>query len=125
LEIEKELQKAVDSAQVGAKVATFLARSGAVGKGIEPLAQEVKIAFKGVTGQDPLPLAPQEVVSMWRDNNVFNEAGIPALTFGPPRLREKETNRLCFELDDLVNMANVYAEVAFGICNRAKGHTSL
>jgi hypothetical protein len=68
-----------------------------------------------------LPEAPQEVVSMWRDNNVFNEAGIPSLTFGPPRRREKETHRLCFELDDLVNMANVYAEVAYAICQQAKG----
>jgi acetylornithine deacetylase/succinyl-diaminopimelate desuccinylase-like protein len=121
LAIERELRNAVDSAQVGGKVETFLARAGAVGKGIEPLAEEVKKAFKGITGQDPLPQAPQEVVSMWRDNNVFNEAGIPSLTFGPPRRREKETNRLCFELDDLVNMAAVYAEVAFAICQQPRG----
>ena len=116
LAIEKELQNAVDATQVGGTVETFLARSGQVGQGMEPLAQEVKKAFKSITGQDPLPAAPQEVVSMWRDNNVFNEAGIPSLTFGPPRRREKDTNRLCFELDDLVNMANVYAQVASAIC---------
>ena len=121
LGIQGELQRAVDSAQVGARVETFLARAGAVGTGIEPLADEVKKAFKKVAGHDPLPEAPQEVVSMWRDNNVFNEAGIPSLTFGPPRRRDKETNRLCFELDDLVNMANVYAEVAYAICQLAKG----
>ena len=121
LGIQGELQRAVDSAQAGARVETFLARVGAVGTGIEPLADEVKKAFKKVAGQDPLPEAPQEVVSMWRDNNVFNEAGIPSLTFGPPRRRDKETNRLCFDLDDLVNMANVYAEVAYAICQLAKG----
>lgn len=120
LRIQGELQRAVDSAQVGARVETFMARAGAVGTGIEPLADEVKQAFKKVTGQNPLPEAPQEVVSMWRDNNVFNEAGIPSLTFGPPRRRDKK-NRLCFELDDLVNMANVYAEVAHAICQHAKG----
>jgi acetylornithine deacetylase/succinyl-diaminopimelate desuccinylase-like protein len=121
LRLERELQSAVDSVKVDGKVETFLARSGAVGVGTEPLAGEVTKAFRKVTGQDPLPQAPQEVVSMWRDNNVFNEAGIPSLTFGPPRRRDKETNRLCFELDDLANMANVYAEVAFAICQEPKG----
>ena len=116
LAVESELRKAVDAAEVGGKVETFLARSGAVGKNIEPLAAEVRTAFKNVTGLEPLPQAPQEVVSMWRDNNVFNEAGISSLTFGPPRRREKETNRLCFEIDDLANMANVYAQVASAIC---------
>jgi len=82
------------------KVETFLARDGAVGKISEPLAAEVTKAFRDVTGQSPLPCAPREVVSMWRDNNVFNAAGIPSLTFGPPRTREKETNRFCFELAD-------------------------
>ena len=116
LAVESELRKAVGAAEAGGKVETFLARSGAVGKNIEPLAAEVGKAFKNVTGLEPLPRAPQEVVSMWRDNNVFNEAGISSLTFGPPRRREKETNRLCFEIDDLANMANVYAQVASAIC---------
>jgi acetylornithine deacetylase/succinyl-diaminopimelate desuccinylase-like protein len=116
LEIGRELQRLVDSVQVGGKVETFLARRGAVGVNTEPLATEVARAFKNVTGQDPAPSAPQEVVSMWRDNNVFNEAGIPSLTFGPPRTREKATQRLCFELSDLANMANVYARVAIAIC---------
>jgi acetylornithine deacetylase/succinyl-diaminopimelate desuccinylase-like protein len=116
LEIERELQRRVDSVQVGGKVETFLARRGAVGKNTEPLANEVAKALKNVTGMDPAPRAPQEVVSMWRDNNVFNEAGIPSLTFGPPRRKEKETNRIYFEIDDLANMANVYAQVALAIC---------
>ena len=121
LRIERDLQQAVDAAETGARVETFLARAGAIGKGVEPLAEEVKRSFKAVTGRDPLSSAPQEVVSMWRDNNVFNEAGIPSLTFGPPRRKEPETGRLCFELDDLANMANVYAQVAHAICNRPRG----
>lgn len=116
LEVERELQGVVDSVQVGAKVETFLARRGAVGQHIEPLVIHVRNAFETVMGMETAPGAPQEVVSMWRDNNVFNEAGIPSLTFGPPRRRDKDTNRLCFELEDLVNMAAVYAQVAFAIC---------
>ncbi len=100
----------------GGKSSRFWLVLAPVGKNIEPLAAAVRKAFRNVTGLDPLPLAPQEVVSMWRDNNVFNEAGISSLTFGPPRRREIETNRLCFEIDDLANMANVYAQVASAIC---------
>jgi acetylornithine deacetylase/succinyl-diaminopimelate desuccinylase-like protein len=118
LRVEKELQEAVNAAGVGGKVETFLARAGAVGAGTEPLQEEVKRAFKSVTGNDLAPQAPQEVVSMWRDNNVFNEAGIPSLTFGPPRRREPETGRLYFEVGDLVDMANVYAQIAYGICQQ-------
>jgi acetylornithine deacetylase/succinyl-diaminopimelate desuccinylase-like protein len=124
LSIEKELQAVVDAVQVGAKVQTFLSRAGAIGTKTEPLKDAVTSAFKGVTGMDPTPTAPQEVVSMWRDNNVFNEAGIPSLTFGPPRRRDPEKGRLCFELDDLVNMANVYAQVAHAICQQPKGESS-
>jgi len=119
--VERELQQVVDEAGVGARVETYLARAGVVGRNIEPLAEEVKRSFRAITGQDPLPEAPQEVVSMWRDNNVFNEAGIPSLTFGPPRRREPASGRLCFEIADLVNMANVYAQVAYAICTQAKG----
>ncbi|HEV2688511.1 MAG TPA: M20/M25/M40 family metallo-hydrolase [Bryobacteraceae bacterium] len=119
--VERELQQVLDETGVGARIETFLARSGAVGQNVEPLAEEVKRSFKAVTGEDPLPEAPQEVVSMWRDNNIFNQAGIPSLTFGPPRRKDPETGRLCFELGDLTNMANVYAQVAHAICSQSKG----
>lgn len=120
LRIEQELRQAVDAAGIGARVETYMARAGAVGKRVEPLAAVTRESFHAVTGQQPSPRAPQEVVSMWRDNNVFNEAGIPSLTFGPPRRREERTSRLCFELADLVNMANVYARIAYRICNQSK-----
>jgi len=116
LAVEREVQKVVDSLQLGGKVETYLARPGVVGKNTEPLAQAISTAFKNVTGMDPTPCAPQVVVSMWRDINVFNEAGIPAITFGIPRRKDPGTNRLCFELADLVNMADVYAQTAFAIC---------
>jgi len=120
LRVERELQGVVDSAGVGGRVETFLGRTGIVGKGVEPLVDEVKRAYRSETGQETAPVAPQEVVSMWRDNNVFNEAGIPSLTFGPPRSRD-ETGRLCLLLEDLVTTANVYAQVAAVICRQPKG----
>jgi hypothetical protein len=58
---------------------------------------------------------------MWRDNNVFNEVGIPSVTFGPPRARDPETGRLCLNVDDLVQTARVYSQVAAAICRQPKG----
>jgi desulfoferrodoxin (superoxide reductase-like protein) len=47
---------------------------------------------------------------MWRDTNVFNEMGIPAITYGPKR-------RCPIPVDDMVKAAKVYAMTAFSICN--------
>ena len=55
---------------------------------------------------------------MWRDNNVFNAAGIPSLTFGPARRKEEGSGRLYLDMGDLVTTATVYAQVASGICNK-------
>jgi acetylornithine deacetylase/succinyl-diaminopimelate desuccinylase-like protein len=118
LQIQRELQAAVDPAGVGAKVETFMHYGGVEGKNTEPLAAAVSTCYKRLTGKDPLPEAPTEVVSMWRDNNVFNSNGIPSVTFGLPRKREPAGGRLYFEVDDLVLTANVYAELAAAICGQ-------
>ncbi len=120
LRILRELQAVVSSAEVGARAEMFLARPGAEGRNIEPLAREVRRCYQEITGQDPPDKAPTEVVSMWRDNNVFNAAGIPALTFGPPRRREEESGRLYLDVRDLATTAAIYAHVAYAICNRAQ-----
>ena len=96
----------------------FLARNGAEGKNVERLAAEVRRCYKQVTGQDTLAKAPDEVVSMWRDNNVFNAAGIPSLTFGCARRKEENGGRLYLDIGDLAATANVYAQVAQNICGQ-------
>jgi len=118
LRVERELQSVLASADVGARVETFLTRNGAEGKNVERLAAEVRRCYKQVTGQDPLAKAPGEVVSMWRDNNVFNAAGIPSLTFGCARRKEENGERLYLDIGDLVATATVYAQVAQGICDQ-------
>ncbi len=115
LRVERELQSVVDSAQVGARVEMFLARNSVEGKQVESLAEAVRRCYKQVTGQDPPAKAPDEVVSMWRDNNVFNAAGIPSLTFGCARKKD-EAGRLYLDIEDLVVTATVYAKVAQSIC---------
>ena len=115
LRVQRELQSVVDSAEVGARVEMFLARNGAEGTNVERLAAVVRRCYKQVTGEDPPAKAPEEVVSMWRDNNVFNAAGIPSLTFGCAR-RKDEAGRLYLEIHDLEVTATVYAQVAQNTC---------
>jgi len=55
---------------------------------------------------------------MWRDLNVFNEVGIPAVCYGPPRQRDPYSgagNR-AMRIADLVQAAKVYALAAAEIC---------
>lgn len=118
IRVERELQSVAASAEVGARVETFLTRNGVEGKNVERLAAVVRRCYKQVTGEDPLAKAPTEVVSMWRDNNVFNAAGIPSLTFGCARRKEENGGRLYLDIGDLVTTATVYAHVAQGICDQ-------
>ncbi|MCZ6490315.1 MAG: M20/M25/M40 family metallo-hydrolase [Acidobacteria bacterium] len=118
LRVEREIEAVVTSAEVGARVETFLARSGVEGKNVERLAAEVRRCYKQVAGQEPLAKAPDQVVSMWRDINVFNAAGIPSLTFGCARRQEEDGGRLYFDMGDLVATATIYAQVAHGICDK-------
>ncbi len=53
----------------------------------------------------PTPRVETAVVSMWRDTNIFNLAGIPSLTFGPSRGKAEVQGTGLFALDDLVDAA--------------------
>ncbi len=65
------------------------------------------------------------ITSMWRDMNVFNEAGIPAVTYGPfirETWQEKPdpnaANREFLHADDLLAASKAYALIAMDICNQ-------
>ena len=51
--------------------------------GIEPLADAVDEAHRASSATE-CEIADSPECSMWRDHNVYNEMGIPALTYGPP-----------------------------------------
>ena len=87
-------------------------KPGAIGTGIEPLADAIRDAHRSVRGTDAPAEVEPAVVSMWRDTNVFNRAGIPSLTFGPSRGRADVQGEGYFELDDLVDAAKMYALTA-------------
>ncbi len=61
--------------------------------------------------QQPLATAHPIYSSMWRDHNVFNTQGIPAVTCGMPRSEPTP--------EDLVKSALIYALTALSVCGRA------
>ena len=118
--VTESLRAAISACGFDAEVDLIMAKSGAVAEDIEPLADAVAAAYRAVRGEAQPPEAEIAVVSMWRDTNVFNKAGIPSLTFGPPRGRADVQGRGHFELDDLVDAAKMYALTALQIAGGAE-----
>lgn len=111
-EITRSLRRALDAEDLGAELELIMMKQGAVGEGIEPLADAVRQAHRSVRGGEPPAQAETAVVSMWRDCNVFNKAGIPALNFGPSRGVAHVQGKGFLALDDLVATTKMYALTA-------------
>jgi hypothetical protein len=94
-----------------------MSKKGAIGQGIEPLAQAIRTGHRLVRHEEPPQFAEPAVVSMWRDINVFNKAGIPSITYGPSRGVAGVQGRGFLDVNDLVDAAKVYALVILQICN--------
>ncbi|MGI8516199.1 MAG: peptidase dimerization domain-containing protein [Acidimicrobiia bacterium] len=108
-EVIASLTSAIDEVGVGAKLDLIMFKPGAVGTGVEPLVEAISLSHKFVRGSEPPAEASVAAISMWRDTNVFNRAGMPALTFGPSRGQAEVQGTGHFELDDLVDAAKMYA----------------
>jgi acetylornithine deacetylase/succinyl-diaminopimelate desuccinylase-like protein len=114
-EVTAALRAAIDATGTGAELELIMFKPGALGEGVEPLADAVRNAHREVRGSDPAPQVETAVVSMWRDTNIFNLAGIPSLTFGPSRGKAEVQGTGFFALDDLVDAAKMYALIALRV----------
>ena len=115
-QVERELKQVVHSVGLGGTVECFMARKGYEGKNIEPLVDAIRAAHVAVRGSQPPPVDTPET-SMWRDINIFNEVGIPAVTFGMPRKSASDTPERFVEIQDIVDAAKMYALIALKICS--------
>ena len=114
-DVERELRGVVLSQGMAGTVECFMSRKGYVGKNIEPLVGAIRNAHETIRGVPPPPINTAET-SMWRDINIFNEVGIPAVTFGMPRKSAADEPQRFVEIDDIVDAAKMYALVAMKIC---------
>jgi hypothetical protein len=56
----------------------------------------------------------EAITSMWRDSNVFIEAGIPTVVYGPGA--SVGGGNFAMEIKALVDAAKVYAAIAIEMC---------
>jgi acetylornithine deacetylase/succinyl-diaminopimelate desuccinylase-like protein len=115
LALRRELRELLAASKLPGTVELFLYRRsyGSGESGI--LLDGLRRAHRQTIGSE-LEIAAPVFSSMWRDVLIFNEMGIPAITYGPPRSFRKQAMRV----DDLVRAANVYAGLALEVCNREK-----
>ena len=114
-----ELHALVKQLELDAEVEPYLFRKGYEGQHVETLQDAVRKAHAHFFADPPAqPDAP--VSSMWRDLNVFNEVGIPSLTYGPPLGLSSAGWTYFIESEDVIRAAQVYALIALEICNKPK-----
>jgi len=122
-EIRAAVRAAVDETGIACRIDAYDFKRGHVADDAEPVLEALRGAHRAVTGGD-LAYASSLDMSMWRDANAFNEAGIPAIGYGPPT-RETGAERGAagaqrpIAIDDIVATAQVFALTALDVCGVA------
>lgn len=118
LELKDEIQEVLQEAGAPAtEIELYHFRRGYEAKNVERLKAAVLRAHLDTFGTEPPPPNPA-TCSMWRDVNIFNEVGIPAITYGPRS--ESHSHKRSFPIDALYKAACVYARTIVDICNQEK-----
>ncbi len=107
-EIRASLQKILSDLKLEGNIEMFLFRQGYEAKEIIGLAEAVERAHFSEQ-KIPIEISDPVFSSMWRDMNVFNEFGIPSLSYGPPRCPIK--------MKDMLSASKIYARLALDICS--------
>lgn len=117
-ELHRELIGVVHKVDPAAEVDVIMSKAGhaATDEAIEPLLSRIREAHQQVRGESMPQHAEPAVVSMWRDTNVYNRVGIPALTFGPSRGQAAVQGTGSMELGNMIEGAKIYALTALGMC---------
>lgn len=118
LEVVRSLEARLEGSGLSVEVEPYAYNPGAVADGIGPLKEAVADAHRYVFNEPLQELAP-EVTSMWRDCNVFNNYGIPSLTYGPGQPAGRP-DLFSLETDELFNFSRSYALVALNICSNKR-----
>jgi acetylornithine deacetylase/succinyl-diaminopimelate desuccinylase-like protein len=111
--IQRALTNLVTEVGLEGEVEQFLNRSGHEAQGIEPLLNALDDAHRQVLDEEP-GIVASPACSMWRDHNIYNETGVPSLTYGPTGL--VGSGRFEMTVGDLGQAARVYALTALGLC---------
>jgi acetylornithine deacetylase/succinyl-diaminopimelate desuccinylase-like protein len=119
--VQQELEQAIASTGVPVTIEPIVYRRGYEATGVEPLVQHVEAAHNRTFGDQPgRPI--EAITSMWRDSNVFIEAGIPTVVYGPGA--SVGGGNFAMEIEDLVKAARVYTALAIQVCRPAPTNQS-
>ena len=123
LDLRDEIADALRAAGVPATgIELYHFRRGYEAKNVERLREAVLRAHVATFGTQP-PGPNPATCSMWRDVNIFNELGIPAITYGP---RAKSfPYKLSISKDAMYEAACVYARTIVDLCNQNKPGSSV
>jgi acetylornithine deacetylase/succinyl-diaminopimelate desuccinylase-like protein len=114
--VERELREMLDATGVPITVEPFVFRRGYEAENIEPLVASVEAGHAKIFGDKPgRPVVP--VTSMWRDSNVFNEAGIPCAVYGPGA--SVGGGNFSMDISSMRDAARVYAAIIMETCGVA------
>ncbi len=118
--VRRQVCEAVAATGIAAQIDAYDFKRGFIAEGAEPLLDALRAAHEAAVG-GALDYAASLDMSMWRDSNAFNEAGIPAIGYGPPVAdpggpRGAAGVQRPVALDDLVRLAKVFALTALQIC---------
>lgn len=118
LVLKADLEDVLHSLHIEGKVELFTFRRGYEAQNVNRLAEAIRKAHLSIFGEESkIAVGPE--CSMWRDINVFNELGIPAVTYGPAPGAGRYGN-ICVALDDLYKAAKTYAMIALDLCSQEK-----
>ncbi len=118
--VRRQVCEAVAATGIDAQVDAYDFKRGYIAEGAEPLLDALRAAHEAAVG-GKLDYTASLEMSMWRDSNAFNEAGIPAIGYGPPVAdpggpRGAAGVQRPVALDDLVKLAKVFALTALQVC---------
>jgi acetylornithine deacetylase/succinyl-diaminopimelate desuccinylase-like protein len=111
--VERELRSVLADVGVPTVIEPIAFRRGYEAQNVQPLVDRVEAAHDRIFGGRPgRPI--DAITSMWRDSNVFIEAGIPTVVYGPGA--SVGGGNFAMEIGDLVRAARVYAAIAIEVC---------
>ena len=114
--VERELRSVLAETGIPTIVEPIAFRRGYEAHDVGPLVDHVEAAHDRVFGGRPgRPI--DAITSMWRDSNVFIEAGIPTVVYGPGA--SVGGGNFAMEIEDLVKAARVYTALAIEVCGVA------
>ncbi len=115
--LQAELEGLLRGMGLEGRVELYVFRPGYEARNVDRLADAIGHAHRRFFDGTPERVVGPEC-SMWRDTNVFNEAGIPSATYGPAA--GVGGGNLAMALDDLHRAAQLYALTALDVCRQEK-----